>query len=159
MELIFIILGIIAALSGFFKDNQDSDTGKPKRGNNQPQPTPFPSGAGNGNGGRQREQKPQSTVATESIEETQYDQRKQLAERMNTAENQTQTQKYGHDAIMDHNTREPGNDLSIEKKRMKKQMNRNLTRSGLINGVIMSEVLGQPRAVRPYRSIIAERKR
>ncbi|ALX48121.1 hypothetical protein [Lentibacillus amyloliquefaciens] len=156
MEIIFIILAIIASLSGFFKDNKDSDTKVPPRRNNQPGPSP--STGGNTGEWTQQEELPQSAEVPATIEEQQQEQRKQLAERMNTA-GKEQAEKRGHDAILRHNTRDSGNDLSLERKRAKKQMRNNLTRTGMINGVIMSEVLGQPRAVKPYRSIIAERKK
>ncbi|SFA70315.1 hypothetical protein SAMN04488072_101116 [Lentibacillus halodurans] len=157
MEVILIILAIVAALSGFFKDNSDTDTRIPKRGNSQPGPVSPPSGGGNRNGGKSVDE-PQSTVSTASLEEQQYEQRRQLAERMNTME-QKQTPEREHDVIMKHNTREPGTDLSVEQQKMKKRMNSNLTRTGLINGVIMSEVLGPPRAVKPYKSIVDQRKK
>lgn len=155
MEIIFIILAIVAVLSGFLKNDSDNDTRTSRRGNNQPGPTPYPSGRENRSGEMQRGDEPQSTVA-ESIEVQQYEQRNQLAERMNTMK---QNQESEHDANIQHSTRKPEDDLSAEHQKMKKQMTNNLTRTGIINGVIMSEVLGQPRAVKPYRSIVAERKK
>lgn len=38
-------------------------------------------------------------------------------------------------------------------------INRLTTRKGLVQGMIMSEVLGPPRALKPYKSVINERKR
>jgi len=160
MEVILVILGIIAAVSSFFKDSEDTDTPIPKRRNNSPRPTPTPSGGGGSRSSAQNtqdESRSQTTIPADSIEEQQYEQRKQLAERMNTMEyRDTQSE---HDAISHHHTRKPGSNLSSEERRLKKRMNNNLTRTGLINGIIMSEVLGQPRAVRPYRNIVAQRKK
>lgn len=36
---------------------------------------------------------------------------------------------------------------------------KNITRKGLAESVIMAEILGSPRSVKPYRSVISERKR
>lgn len=41
----------------------------------------------------------------------------------------------------------------------KSQIQANLTRDGLVDSIIMAEVLGPPRATKPYRSVIQERKR
>lgn len=157
MEIILIILAIVSALSGLFKDKSDRDTGPPKRSHNPPKPTPTPSGGGQG-GGTEAQNEPQTSVSTVSIEEQQNEQRRQLAERMNTVK-QNPTEQREHDAISHHDTRRPENNLSAERHNMKRQMNSNLTRTGVINGVIMSEVLGQPRAVKPYRSIVSQRKK
>ncbi|SFD55296.1 hypothetical protein SAMN05216238_102182 [Lentibacillus persicus] len=159
MEIIFIILAIIASVSGFFKDKDDNpgpDTRMPGRGKQQPRPSPAPSTDRHTGGEDQQQEMPQAAQAT--IEEQQQEQRRQLAERMNTA-GEKQENAGEHDAIKRHDVREPENELSLEQRKAKKQMNNNLTRTGVINGVIMSEVLGSPRAVKPYRSVIAERKK
>ncbi|MFD1363016.1 hypothetical protein [Lentibacillus salinarum] len=159
MEIIFIILAIVAALSGFFKDNAQNNRDTSERRQNKPVPAPFPSGGEDKTADSpHRETETVPTDVAESIEERQYEQRKQLAERMNKTE-QTQTPDSEHDGIKQHITREPGNELTAEQQKMKRQMNHNLTRTGLVNGVIMSEVLGQPRAIKPYRSIVAQRKK
>src|SRR5690625_2236794 len=43
---------------------------------------------------------------------------------------------------------------SKAEKRHKKRIRKNLTKKGLINGIIMSEVLGPPRARKPYQNIL-----
>jgi len=43
------------------------------------------------------------------------------------------------------------------KKEVKKQMQNRLSRKGLIESVIMAEILGPPRARKPYKSVITER--
>ncbi|CEI84180.1 hypothetical protein BN997_04123 [Oceanobacillus oncorhynchi] len=44
------------------------------------------------------------------------------------------------------------------KNEMKKRVSGNLDGKGLVNGIIMAEVLGPPRAKQPYRSIVQRRK-
>ncbi|WP_010531030.1 hypothetical protein [Lentibacillus jeotgali] len=156
MEVILIILAIIGTVSGLFKDKADSDTPIPKRKSNPPKPTPTPSGGDQSYSSPEDKADTQTTASAPSIEEQQDEQRKKLAERMNAMEHQDTRRE--HDAIVTRN-RKPGTDLSAEHQRLRNSMNNNLTRTGLINGVIMSEVLGQPRAVKPYRSIVAQRKK
>ncbi|HLR61128.1 MAG TPA: hypothetical protein VK097_01660 [Lentibacillus sp.] len=157
MEVILIILAIIATASGLFKDKADTDTPIPKRKNNPPGPAPAPSGGGQSHSSTENETGTQTTVSAPSIEEQQNEQRKQLADRMSTKEHQDTERE--HHAIISDKSRTPDTDLSNEHQKLRKTMNNNLTRTGLINGVIMSEVLGQPRAVKPYRSIVAQRKK
>ncbi|TFJ94078.1 hypothetical protein [Lentibacillus salicampi] len=159
MEFILVILGIVAALSGLFKDNSDSDSPIPKRRNNPPRPTPTPSGGGGSSSSTwERQNESGSQPSASSIEEQEYEQRKQLAERMNTMPYQSQEPELEHDATIRYDPRKSENGLAVEQEKLKRSMKRSLTRSGVINGVMMSEVLGQPRAVKPYRSIIAQRK-
>lgn len=47
---------------------------------------------------------------------------------------------------------------SYDQKRFKKEFKQGLTREGLINSVIMAEVLGSPRARNPYESIVSKRR-
>lgn len=47
---------------------------------------------------------------------------------------------------------------SYQFNQFKKDMKRNLTKQGLVDSIVMAEVLGAPRARKPYRSIIYERK-
>ncbi len=58
------------------------------------------------------------------------------------------------DLIVDRNVEEenPG------KREMKRRVSGNLDGKGLVNGIIMSEVLGSPRAKQPYRSIVQKKK-
>lgn len=47
--------------------------------------------------------------------------------------------------------------LSEEQKVLKKDIRRSLKKKGLINGIIMAEVLGRPRSMKPYQSVTSER--
>lgn len=48
---------------------------------------------------------------------------------------------------------------SYNQKRFKKDFKKSLTSEGLINSVIMSEVLGSPRARNPYQSVTSKRRK
>lgn len=49
------------------------------------------------------------------------------------------------------------NHFSEEQEELKKNIRGSLRKRGLINGIIMAEVLGKPRALKPYQSVIVER--
>lgn len=47
---------------------------------------------------------------------------------------------------------------SYEHERFKKEFKQGLTPRGMINSIVMAEVLGQPRARNPYESVVAKRR-
>ncbi|MGY0692881.1 hypothetical protein ACW2QC_08830 [Virgibacillus sp. FSP13] len=155
MEVILAILAIIGGAIGMFKD-KTTET-KHKRPYQVPKPTATPSG---GNYQSRREapaMQPKQVKNTASMEKQREDQMKQLADIMNTNTEQ-KADKQLHDAIIGNTIRKPG-ELSNRKSSLKKQVKKNLSNKGLIDGIIMAEVLGPPRAHKPYQSIISERRR
>ncbi|GAA0443079.1 hypothetical protein GCM10008983_20300 [Lentibacillus halophilus] len=157
MEIILVILAIIGAISGLFKDRSESSDPIPKQ-NDRTQET-APKTMNDTDTDTNTDNDSQSTVSPVSIEEMQQQQREDLEKRMNHAETVNEDTEQRHDANLSHHPRQPANDTSVERQRLKKRMVTNLNRNGLVNGVVMSEVLGQPRALKPYRSIIAQRKK
>ncbi|MGP4107230.1 hypothetical protein [Virgibacillus sp. L01] len=157
MDVILIILAIIGGLAGFLKDKSDKDTNKQKRTVNSPNPSPTPSGGG---GMARSDYQTQVSEEKTSIEEQQQEQRERLADRMNTA-TQKAIEERKHDAIINENDNinQTGNKLSVEQKRFKRRIKNNLNQQGLVNGVIMAEVLGSPRAKEPYQSIVKQRRK
>ncbi|MBP1947577.1 hypothetical protein [Virgibacillus litoralis] len=157
MDVILIILAIIGGLAGFLKDKSDTNSNKQRRTANPPKPSPTPSG---GVGETVSNNQPQSTVAKTSIEEQQQEQRERLADRMNT-DTQKALDERKHDAIITDNSdnKESDRELSAEQKRFKRRIKNNLNQKGLVNGVIMAEVLGSPRATKPYQSVVKQRRK
>jgi|GEM_PF-4736193 len=66
----------------------------------------------------------------------------------------------GRPKVADERRKREVNDLvsSYEQERFQKEFKQGLTRRGVINSVVMAEVLGQPRAINPYKSVIEKRK-
>lgn len=159
MEVILIILAIIGGLSGFLKDKSDDNSGNPKRSYNTLKPSSTPSGGSTSHSPATSYDYDKQTMAdTAAIEVQQEEQRNSLAERMET----THKARTGgeHDAIIDDQVKkEPDKDLSMEQKRLRKRFSANLNQKSLVNGIIMSEVLGQPRAYKPYQSIVSQRRK
>ncbi|GAB4073408.1 hypothetical protein GCM10028778_09260 [Barrientosiimonas marina] len=161
MEIILAIIGIIIAIfsNHFFKDStehDDGDAGSPRRDQTASRSSSSGSETQTA-GGANFEREPEPVDLPASIEEQQEEQRKQFADYVNPAGN-SQTQEPAYHAPDQHNTRKTAEGLTSAQQVMRKEMRHNLTREGIVNGVIMSEVLGQPRALRPYRSQVAQRK-
>ncbi|WP_188453619.1 hypothetical protein [Virgibacillus oceani] len=151
-----VVLAIIGGIVGFLKDksknDSDRDHNKPNR---VPKPTATPSG---GNYQSQHQSPPvQTYMNTQTMEEQQEEQMQQLAERMN-ADRVQRADNRQHDAIIGSTLKKRSSFDAHNKMKMKKQVKRNLTGKGLTDGIIMAEVLGPPRAVKPYKSVIESRR-
>lgn len=153
-----IIGGIIKVLSGASEDHEEKRQKPVPRPRTQaPRPTPTPSGGGN----RPNTVKP-VPVQSVSIEEQQQKQLDQLAGKLLTDQKQTLTDMRDEDhhaQSIDHEIPKMKPNTNYEHVKYKKQIKGQLTRNGLIEGIIMSEVLGPPRARKPHhQSAITGRK-
>jgi hypothetical protein len=168
----FIVYGIIRAMGGA-KENEQQKQKRP----NVPRPTATPSGGQqnpkrtvyNTSGSEETKHTPKQTVYTSSptnvyVEEQQKQQMEKLKQRMNTGTSDSidslsqQDLSIGpsiQDAIKHHSLQSK----NVNKEKFKKDVKTSLDQKGLVNGIIMSEVLGSPRARKPFRSVIAERNR
>lgn len=158
MDVLLVIIAIVAVLSGFLKDRSDTGSGKQKRTFNRPNPSPTPSGGNDRSGGMVSDKQEQSEVNASSIEEQQQEQRKRLSDRMNTA-TQVEMGKRKHDAIIGGMKKVSEKDISAKQRQLKKRIKSNLNQKGLVNGIIMAEVLGTSRAGKPYQSILKQRRK
>ncbi|WP_404453054.1 hypothetical protein LG329_02755 [Virgibacillus necropolis] len=138
---ILIILAIVGGIAGFIKDqkNKGSKSTKPY---STPKPTRTPSGGGH--------QANNEGVSTEQTYSTSM--REQLDSTTHRA-----IEHGEHDALSNSNLGTPSK--SSNNNQMKKQIKGNLSKQGLVSGIIMSEVLGPPRAKKPYRSVLTDRRR
>lgn len=155
MDNLFIVVIIIAGIIGFFRNSsaeQEQDRGQTNR------PRQTPSGGGNQTHQR-RTHKPQSNPSVPaSIEEQQSEQLGRLANQSQT-ETKDAMEKLPHDSIIGNTLRDPNKNNSGEKEALRRQVKRNLGKTGLVNGIIMSEVLGSPRAKKPYQISHAKRRK
>ncbi|MBT2214503.1 hypothetical protein F3157_00290 [Virgibacillus dakarensis] len=152
MEGLLVILAIIGGVIGLFKDKSTDKTNK--KPYQVPKPTATPSGR-NYQAERSEPAVHDNARTSTVIEEQRDNQIEQLAEQINTSTREMQ-KKLSHDAIIGNTLRQPKN-IDYQKAAMKKQVRKNLTRKGLVDGIIMAEVLGPPRSRKPYRSVISER--
>lgn len=138
---IIVILAIVGGIAGFIKDrkSKEADHNKPYT---TPKPTSTPSGGG-------------YEVASEGRSYKMSDDNQQDYQ----MEEVHRAVKNGeHDAIV-QNAHRKSSSVSNKPIQMKRQVKNSLSKQGLVSGIIMNEVLGQPRAIKPYKSVTAERKK
>lgn len=161
----FIVILIIAGILGFLRDNaakqKEEDRKRrtrPTRRAPQTARGPVSSSGNNRTSGKGTLETVRETISSSSIETQQKEQMEKLANRFNTRTNEAVDELQEGIAASGSVLRETAKDLSKEQEQIKRGVSQSLKGKGLINGIIMSEVLGSPRARRPYRSVITERK-
>lgn len=157
---IFILIAIVAGIIGFFKNG--SDNKGDQQSPNQPRPTSTPSGRTNMPSQRTSTSTntQHSTVDTSSVEERHQRQLDQLADRYATTKRSANSipDNLQRSSSLREGKEKKEEQLSTKQKKFKKRFDRNLTKQGVANGVIMAEILGPPRAKKPYRSVTSKRK-
>ncbi|OZU89930.1 hypothetical protein CIL03_01970 [Virgibacillus indicus] len=151
----YIIFIIIAGIIGFLKNSSNKQKEEQqKRPNKSPRSRTAPSG------GKPKQKvyvdNEADRVYTSSIEDKQNEQMEQLANRYRTSGDQSM-KDLEHSAFNDLSKSEI--DLSQKRSHLKREIGSNLEGKRLINGIILSEVLGPPRAQKPYRSIVSQRRK
>lgn len=153
----FIILAAIAGIIGFFKDSFSKDTDKENERRTKPNKPVPPFGGGATKVGSQptkRTEREGGSISAASASEQKQRQMDQLAEQMGA-----DLQEPIEDLVQQVQSVQSQRQVTeghLQKQKMKRQVANNFTREGLINGIIMSEVLGKPRAKKPYRSVVSE---
>ncbi|MGJ9457006.1 hypothetical protein [Oceanobacillus sp. CF4.6] len=160
---LFIVIIIISGLIGFFRNNNTEEKKKetkkpvPPKSGRIPNAPPVRREQPRAERNVYKERTKEPTVSTASIEEQQKVQMERLASKYgaisDTIEDLTAQSSKGS------NLNEPTKESTVMKERMRKQVEGNLGAQGLINGVIMSEVLGAPRAKKPYKTVLQDRIR
>lgn len=150
MDNLFIVIIIVAGIIGFFK-NSSAEQEQDRKQTNRPGPSQAPSGGSNQpQQRRNNETQSNPSVPATSMEDKQSEQLGRLAKQLGT-ETKDAMEKLPHDGIIGNTLREPNKDNSRAEEALRGQVKKNLGKTGLVNGIIMSEVLGSPRAKRPYR--------
>ncbi|MFD2630868.1 hypothetical protein [Oceanobacillus kapialis] len=154
----FVILAIIAGIIGFFKEGSKK---KEENTQNRPRQNTPPTQRSNSSNPRTSPslEDTVSTIDASSIEEQQQNQLDHLANRYATAKRSAEniSENLQRSSSLKERSKEDDH-LSASQKQFKRKLNRNLTKQGLANGVIMAEILGPPRAKKPYRTVVQERK-
>lgn len=162
--ILFIVVGgLVKLISGNSKNSEsDTKTTQPVQSRRQSQER-----AGN------RENRPNSTskqsssenTTSVSIEEQQQKQLERLAGKAatSTVQNYDSLKEQSYDSDNRHtiskSSQNNKKEFTKNKIAVKRQLNKKISRNGLIDSVIMAEVLGAPRARKPYKSVITERKK
>ncbi|WP_138415720.1 hypothetical protein [Aquibacillus sediminis] len=161
------ILAVVAWLFGSFKNDEENK--KPTKKPNQPRPRPTPTPSGSGQRQTTTSEpkvEPKSTVQqsqqqpvdtrTKSYYEKKQEQIEKLKEQVAQTSEITKEDSI-HDAIKEESTPKAY-------KKYKSNRNSNLSvatkinKKGLAESVVMSEILGPPKAVKPHQSVLQMRK-
>jgi hypothetical protein len=163
----FIVLLIIVGILGFLRDSSAKQKEEERKRRSRPT-KPVPQASRNPQSSRDDSrttvrdtlEKARETISSVSVEEQQKDQMEKLADRFNTRANEKLDEVQEGVTTAARNVLQEADkvDLSKEQEQIKKGVTQSLRGKGLINGIIMSEVLGPPRARKPYQSVIAERR-
>ena len=172
-----IVFGIIRAMGGANEQEQQKPNRPnvprpnttPSEGQNNPKRTVYRTSESDVHKGKESKEHPRQTVYTSTptnvyVEEQQKQQVERLKKQLNAGTNDLTDSLSGQDlsigpAIQDAIKHHSLHDKNEKKERFKKDVKTSLNYKGLVNGIIMSEVLGSPRARKPYRSVTAERRR
>jgi hypothetical protein len=152
--LILIVGGIISFLKGKSeKPEEETDiqsTNKPKQAEN-----PFERSRQTEQ--RQPVEKPKAKpVSSLSIEELREEQMLRFSGQVESDEHQRIVDRPTVSAKDEKNVHDKAKNRN--KKAFKNDFDQSLTKQGLINSVIMAEVLGSPRARRSYQTVITKRR-
>lgn len=169
----FLVILIISGIIGMFSNNREQQQQRPNRPEQpqtrqQKQPRPVPTSTRQETV-RQRpkevvtsksETEPKDTTVTlatpKRMEEEQKAQMERLQDRV-TDLTITDGDVIGEDDFISRQQIEVSKSLSEEQKVLKRDIRRSLQNKGLINGIIMAEILGEPRSVKPYQSVTSNR--
>jgi signal recognition particle GTPase len=159
----FIVLLVIVGILGFLRDSAQKQ--KEEYRNKRSRPTrPAPQTSRGPISSRDETrtrttvkdtlEKARESISSSSVEEQQKEQMEKLADRFNTRANEALDEVQEGVSTARSIFQEAAKvDLSKEQEQIKQGVSQSLRGKGLINGIIMSEVLGPPRARKPSRSV------
>lgn len=159
IALLIPLLAVAGWLFGLFRNEEQNNKDQPRQENRRPAPET--------NRTNQEPQRPGSDAATQkSVPKEYYENKKRQVDQLKSETKKTSSAISGSEINIGDNARNPERRVqkNTEEKNAKSRdvainIKTSMTREGLAKSVVMAEVLGPPRAVKPYRSIISERKR
>jgi len=163
-----IVITILAAIFGLFgaSAGKNNEKGK-KTAGNQPQTTQNPSQTTSGQSQMSQGQMGGANTASSQSAQDQIEkqQNEQMEKLRGQFQKQTSEEAQDFSDMKNASQKEDGikeMQQQLQKKlyeqgQFKQEMRNNLGRKGLVQGIIMSEVLGPPRSRKRYRNIARER--
>ncbi|MUV39598.1 hypothetical protein JNUCC1_03476 [Lentibacillus sp. JNUCC-1] len=150
-----VVIALVIGLMGFLKDRSDKQederkrqTASPTRRQSWPDSTPS---------GPTQVERPDADMRQTAIELYQQSQRDALAKRMRVDPAETENLQQEEVVSASKFRSADRSETNQEKQALKRQFKNHLTKKGIVNGIVMSEVLGRPRAHKPYQSVTKER--
>lgn len=152
----FLLILIIGGLISFFRGSSgksDQESQQPSGRPTQRSQTYSQSESNKSTRSEMSDTEHSTNMSALSVEEQRDEQLERLKKQLNTNEHQVSPHPSKNKTKVVHS-----HESSYKYHEFKKDMKRNLTKQGLIDSIVMAEILGPPRARKPYRSIIDERK-
>src|SRR5690625_1465184 len=157
----FLILVILGGLISFFRGNKErakqEEENQPPSRPTQTQTTRQPSQQQPTQQRTTVQRKERVEIDNRSIDEHRIEQMDQLRKQLSVDSHHMP--KEASESHFENLERLPLNHTPYRKQKFKKKMKKNVTKQGLINGIIMAEVLGPPRSKKPYRNIVLDRNK
>lgn len=102
-----------------------------------------------------KEEKSYEPEEDPSIEDQRQKQLEKLAHRMDASLNPEEEEEYSSSSMQVKRMEERliTESSTVKKEKMQKRLRNKLNKDGLIDSVIMAEVLGKPRSMRPYENV------
>lgn len=144
----FLVILLIGGLISFFKRNTGEQ--EPEKAPTRPQPKPVESRTDTKKEKAQLpRQKPQPVNEVQTVEVYRQQQLNSLKDKLEERNDRLSDKK---SQVSNHIRKRQTENVASDHKEepFKRRFKGNVTRTGLINSVIMSEVLGPPRAMKPY---------
>ncbi|HLR03847.1 MAG TPA: hypothetical protein VK111_13970 [Virgibacillus sp.] len=163
-ENFIIIVIIIGGLLSLLKNKSISDDDEHQQTGNrtasQPQKSGHTPSRRSGAAETSVDQAQSSSYDSVSIGEQQQKQMEELRKRMGSSSKAVITEEGqgSHEAGLHKTLRSPEIQSPYHHSEFKKEIKSKLNQKGLIDSIVMAEILGPPRAKKPYRSIINNRK-
>ncbi|WP_077621465.1 hypothetical protein [Sediminibacillus massiliensis] len=155
------LLAVAGWLFGLFnkQDEEGKEPGKPvRRHQSESRPVPKPEG----NMAEQEvKQKPKTSVETYTDAQNYYEKKvEKLAEIQDGLSKATDT-LITKDSIGTEKDSKPQVQVKVQSgsKKPKLKVRKNLSKKGLAESIVMAEVLGPPRAVKPYQDVIQQKRK
>lgn len=160
-DLLGYIIPLLAFIGLFFGKNNDKKEKPPNRKTNEAPTIPesFPKEKENHTNSRNQE-----TNENQTGPKAYYEQKQQQLEKVNQQIDGSQlhanqiTDDEVHDAIKNDGRSK----VKIQKQKVRKtnlSIAKNVSKKGLAESVVMAEILGPPRALKPYRNVVHNRKK
>lgn len=159
----FFLIIIIGALFSLFSGKKKEEQKEQQRSSQQNRPRPESVNAASRTSRRKQqvnrgEQERERVTPQLSIEEQRAKQLAQFASKNVSSQHHSDSDVKTADGENKRKTEIQELASSYSQREFKREFKKSLSRKGLINSVIMSEVLGPPRARNPYKSVISKRK-
>ncbi|WP_226036942.1 hypothetical protein [Aquibacillus saliphilus] len=159
---LFPLILIAGWILGLFKKKEEKPANKNQSPRPTPSPTPFPSGNDDGEVSATKVDTSRQTESQKYYENKRLEienlQKEARSDGAIDSSNRLVQERQIYDVIKNSAPNETNQDKQNLGPKKNISIKRNLTKKGLAESVVMAEVLGSPKSLKPYRSVINNRR-